>query len=126
MHSSPGNKTIVCYFNHYGYKIESLETGDILYESGNHNMNDFVTVPLDHISALPLEKIMVYGSQTAIQIANELELEYAGAEFEPVYSEEDEMENFNINELYIEDKSPKFFIVTATEENIKCYPHSCS
>ncbi len=99
---------IICYFNQFGYRIESVETKDVLFESGNHRCDDHTVVNPNNYWALPMDKIIKFGSKTAIELAIENDLEYVGIEYEAMDDDEKSREfEVNANE-YLAAQIPQF------------------
>lgn len=108
---SKETKHIICYFNELGYRIESVETQEVLYESGNHRHDDHTRVHPTNHWALPTEKILEFGSTTAIKMAIEKELEYVGAEYEAADDNEESQEHQTAVNAYLSAHIPQFIII---------------
>ena len=114
-------KHIICYFNELGYRIESVETQEVLFQSGNHRYDDHAQVQTNSHWAIPIQKILEFGSKTAIQMAIEKELEYVGAEYEAINdSEENKNHQVSIN-AYLSAHIPQFMFIIEFGQGMRSY-----
>jgi len=70
---------LIGYYNEYGYRIKEVG-GETLYEAGNSPYESSSVVSLD--KAISLSQVELFCQWTGQDMANEIEGEWMGAEYE--------------------------------------------